>query len=377
MSDNHILDKILEQHHAEKIAALKPGELVNFVLRELNQREREVLNARYGLESPQTKTLEAIGKQYGITRERVRQIEKRAIKKALTSDGWQEKISPLADLVVAEIKRGGYLRLEERLFESFLGDSEDEEREINKNRLRFLFAYFLEDYIEPVNLVKTERAWKIKGVQLDHYQPLIEGIKNILVRKDEPLHLSELVEFVRGELKDEKIKKIMREVESWEEVLKSYLEVSQHFKNNLFDKWGLSHWRSVNPRRMRDKIYLILQKYKQPMHFKEIARKINEEKFDNKTAHAATIHNELILDDRFVLVGRGIYALKEWGYKPGLIIDVIKDIFREHHNNPLSKEEIIQAVLKYRVVKPGSINLALNNRKVFKRLSDGRYALAA
>ena len=110
------------------------------------------------------------------------------------------------------------------------------------------------------------------------------------------------------------------------------------------------------------------------MHFREIAEKINQEKFDNKTAHPATIHNELILDDRFILVGRGIYALKEWGYKPGLILDVIRQILQERQT-PLTKEEIVKEVLKQRIVKEGSINLALSNKDYFVRLADGRYAL--
>ncbi len=373
MSNDNILDKIIKQRKEQKLASLNPRELVDFLLSQLNQREREIINARYGLESPQSKTLEAIGKKYGITRERVRQIEKKAIKKALSTEGWQAKLADLTSFVVEEIKRGGYLRLEEKLFEKLLQD-EGEERQINKNRLRFIFIYFLNDYIEPVNIIHTERAWKIKGKELEHYHPLIEGIKSILVRKDEPLHLSEIIDFLKRELTDEKINKLISEIESWEEVIKSYLEVSKHFKNNLFGKWGLVHWRSVNPKRMRDKIYLVLQKYKQPMHFREITEKINEEKFDNKTAHAATVHNELILDDRFILVGRGIYALKEWGYKPGLIVDVIKQILHEH-DEPLSKEEIIEEVLKHRIVKEGSINLALSNKKYFVRLADGRYTL--
>lgn len=373
MKDNNILDKIIKQHKEQKLASLNPRELIDFVLKNLNQREREIINARYGLETPQVQTLEAIGKKYHITRERVRQIEKKAIKKVLETEGWQEKLGDLASFVVEEIKKGGYLRLEEKLFDKLLKD-EGEEREINKNRLRFIFTYFLNDYIEPVNIIHAEKAWKIKGKELEHYHPLIEGIKSILIRKEEPLHLSEIINFLKKELADEKINKIISEVESWEEVVKSYLEVSKHFKNNLFDKWGLVHWRSVNPKRMRDKIYLVLQKYNQPMHFREIAEKINEEKFDNKTAHAATIHNELILDDRFILVGRGIYALREWGYKPGMILDVIKQIFQEY-KVPLTKDEIIKEVLKHRIVKEGSINLALSNKKHFVRLADGKYFL--
>ncbi len=375
MSDNNILDKIIKQNKEQKLSSFNPRELIDYLLSGLSQREREIINARYGLESPHTKTLEAIGQKYHITRERVRQIEKKALKKALAVSGWQDKLADLSSFVTAEIKKSGYLHLEERLFDKLLHD-EGEEREINKNRLRFIFTYFLADYIEPVDIVHTERAWKIKGKNLEHYQQLIEGVKQILIRKEEPLHLSEIIDLLKKGVGAEKIDKIVAEIGDWEEAVKSYLEVSKHFKNNLFDKWGLAHWRSVSPKRMRDKIYLVLQKYNQPMHFREITDKINQEKFDNKIAHPATIHNELILDERFVLVGRGIYALKEWGYKPGMIVDVVRQILQEQ-KTPLTKSEIIKEVLKHRLVKEGSINLALSNRKYFIRLDDGRYALKA
>ena len=111
------------------------------------------------------------------------------------------------------------------------------------------------------------------------------------------------------------------------------------------------------------------------MHFREIVRLINEQSFDHKKAYAPTVHNELILDDKFVLVGRGIYALKEWGYKPGVVADVMVEILKEH-GQPMQRDELVAAVLKQRLVKRGTIYLALTNKKKFARLPDGRYSLA-
>lgn len=51
------------------------------VMKELRPREKEVIRARYGLDSGVEKTLEEVGKMLGVTRERVRQIESKAIKK--------------------------------------------------------------------------------------------------------------------------------------------------------------------------------------------------------------------------------------------------------------------------------------------------------
>ena len=122
-------------------------------------------------------------------------------------------------------------------------------------------------------------------------------------------------------------------------------------------------------------IYLVLKKSGKPMHFTEIAKAINDTKFDEKIAYPATVHNELILDKRFVLVGRGVYALREWGYQPGVVAEVVARVLAD--KGPLTKEDIISEVLKQRLVKPETVALTLANRKRFNRLPDGSYAVVA
>ena len=99
-----------------------------------------------------------------------------------------------------------------------------------------------------------------------------------------------------------------------------------------------------------------------------------EELFKRK-AHIATTHNELIKDKRFVLVGRGLYALAEWGYSAGVVKDVLRDILEKH--GPLTREEIIDKVRKERYVKDNTIIVNLQDPNLFKRLSNGAYMLAA
>jgi len=373
-TENNILDKVIQSEADKKKADLNPQELVNFLLKDLNSREKEVIKARYGLDRGKSQTLESIGKTLGITRERVRQIESNGLRKAYQAEDWQEKLQNLLSLAIKNINKSGYIRLEEALLNELLENSQ--EIEIDKNCLRFIFNKFLIGQLEPVNIVHTDRAWKVGEVDLNHYEPLIEGIKNILIKKNEPLTIQELASEIEKEIIDVKVKDVLKELEDLELALYSYLEVSQHFRKNLFEKWGLKEWRTVNPKRMRDKIYLVLSKDKEPLHYRKITDRINEEMFDNKVAHPATIHNELILDDRFVLIGRGIYALAEWGYKPGVIAEVIREILQEA-GQPMTKEEIAVEVLKHRVVKPGSINLILADKNLFKKLPDGKYSLVS
>jgi RNA polymerase primary sigma factor len=56
-------------------------EQVEEVLETLSEREREVLYMRYGLDDGRTRTLEDVGRQFGVTRERIRQIEAKALRK--------------------------------------------------------------------------------------------------------------------------------------------------------------------------------------------------------------------------------------------------------------------------------------------------------
>ena len=110
------------------------------------------------------------------------------------------------------------------------------------------------------------------------------------------------------------------------------------------------------------------------MHFREIAEKINEANFDHKVAHPATIHNDLIADPRFVLIGRGVYALKEWGYKSGVVADIIEDILKKA-GTALNKEDIIEKVLKQRDVKSNTVILSLNKDERFVKAEDNKYGL--
>ena len=120
---------------------------------------------------------------------------------------------------------------------------------------------------------------------------------------------------------------------------------------------------------MRDYAFLVIRKHGSPIHFREVAKQITT--MFNKKAHVATTHNELIKDPRFVLVGRGLYALAEWGYTPGVVRDVIRTVLEK--NGPLSKEEVIDKVMKERYVKENTIVVNLQNPKYFRRDKDGKY----
>jgi hypothetical protein len=154
----------------------------------------------------------------------------------------------------------------------------------------------------------------------------------------------------------------------------SFLAVSREIHQNPYGDVGLAAWAEIKPQTIRDRIYLVLKKEGKPVHFRTIAEKITAAKFDTRPALAATVHNELIKDARFVLVGRGIYALKEHGYETGTAREVIKKILASQ--GALHPKDVILAAQKGWFFKPNTILVNLQNQSHFERLPDGRYRVS-
>ncbi len=334
----------------------KPKEMTKRLLGPLTPRIKEILIRRYGLGADTKRsTLESIGSSYQITRERVRQIENfglAAIRKAKTYD-------PL-DPVFVELKKkmddyGGVVH-EEEFLDSVVRDAS------TKNHLHFL-------------LVVSEAFFKIKEDDEFHHRwttdkNLAEKVHQSLRNLCSNLHDNDLVsesELIARFLRE--LKDISKDPKVSDFAIK-WLKLSKQISQNPLGEWGLSKSPNVKMRGIRDYAYLVLRQNGSPMHFSEVAKSIGK-RFGRK-AHPATCHNELIKDQRFVLVGRGLYALAEWGYSRGTVADVVKTILSK--TGPLPKEEIIAKVLKERHVKENTILVNLQNSKLFKKDKIGRYS---
>lgn len=158
-----------------------------------------------------------------------------------------------------------------------------------------------------------------------------------------------------------------------EKAVQSYIDASKHIEQNPLGYFGLVRWPEISPRGVKDKAYIVLKNEGQPLHFSAVTEAINRVLAPARQAYVQTVHNELIKDRRFVLVGRGLYALAEWGYEPGTVSETIAQILRA--NGPLGKEEIIKKVLAKRMVKSNTILINLQNRRLFDRDAQGQYLL--
>jgi len=337
--------------------SFKPKQISKKLLAVLPVRARDVIVSRYGLGKDTEKmTLDAIGKRYSITRERVRQIENYAIANIRKSKEFTELEVIFKDLEATIKKLGGIITEEDLLVHI----SKDKSTQNHINLLLVLGHSFKrmreDDHFKHRWHIDDSLSEKVHQSLQKLYETLSDddlvSEQDILTR-----FLSHVTE-VAAEYKQD-------------EILHRWLRISKKIGKNPLGEWGVAHSPNVHAKGMRDYAFLVIRKHGSPIHFTEVAKKITQ--LFGKKAHVATTHNELIKDPRFVLVGRGLYALKEWGYLSGVVKDVIKKVLNEH--GPLTKGEIITKVLKERYVKENTILVNLQNQKFFKKDKEGRYSV--
>ena len=333
----------------------KPKDVTKLMLSVLSERSRDVLIKRYGLgKDGEVFTLEAIGQAYGITRERVRQIENHSLATIQKSDVHKEQARLFSELHDHIEQLGGGVVAEHVLLNRLSSDP------IVRNHLFFLMVLSEYFYRSRENPNYTHR-WFTKKQVADAVEEALHRIHKQM-KRDELISESEIISRFRAALDDQ-------HVTYNDEVLKQWLHMSKRIGCNPLGDWGPADSPNIRVKGIRDYAYLAVKRHGSPMHFREVAKAI-EELFGHK-AHIATTHNELIKDSRFVLVGRGLYALTEWGYTPGVVKDVLRELLRDE--GPLSREEIIDKVRKERYVKDNTILVNLQDTDHFRRLANGTY----
>lgn len=366
---NSILDKIISTKQLADMEQFNPTDTLALLLKELSGKEEDILRRRYALAGTEEQTLEEIGKLYHVTRERIRQIEKAAIAKLHRSKLFSETVHPVEHLVISILTGRGGIMEESALLNQLLGYSGPSEA--NRRAVLFFLSELLKDKIEPLFQNEEFRsAWKLKNAGLDLFRQTIRVLRETIEAIGQPVELNVLLEKIRETPFSQEHSQRLTD-----DLVMSALELSQHIAKNPYGEYGLVAWGSIAPRRMNDKIFLVLRKEGKPLHFTEIAKRINDAGFDQRKAYPPTVHNELILNKEYVLVGRGIYALREWGYREGVVAEVLVDILTRA-GKPLKREELVESVLKQRLVKKNTVHLALTNRTLFQKLATGEYALA-
>jgi len=344
-----------ETANSDPTIDLKSG--VSEILSVIEQeREREIITRRFGLYD-RRETLEQIGELLGITRERVRQLEKAILirLKIAAENGKIKSIANFDKIIIRQLAEMGRTARIQDLTDTLLGRPTDQKE---RSHVAFIAALSPnltvidenDNYFLSVSIAEYGDEKKVKNE--------VDEIVKFIKKNGEPLTLEQMHD------------QLSYEHPSQIKALASVSKLLAHLK----DSWGLVKWPTVNPKNIRDKIYVILAEKNKPMHFSEIAGSIKDSSFKRKDVTTQAIHNELIKDKRFVLIGRGIYALDAWGFSKGTVSDIISDVLRKS-SEPLHRDEIVKRVLKSRQVKETTILLNLQSKPQFKRVAKATYSL--
>ncbi len=335
------------------------------IVKTLPSRNRDIISRRFGLSNGRRETLESIGKSYGITRERVRQIEEFTLNQLVgavpNNKEIQKYVVQMKNLLH---KEGGVMR-EKDIFRALSGT---EQYNVANAALIFLLS-LTKDIVRGEENDRHHAFWALDRKEKEAFHEGTASLVDALKKNQKVVSWDKLPEFVvrtnvvTGNGRDSSDKR-----------LATFLSISKDIDKNIFGEVGLASWPEIKPKGVRDKAYLIMKKEGKPRHFSEIAGLINKAGFDNKKVNIQTVHNELIKDDRFVLVGRGMYALAEWGYKAGTVTAVLIDILK-NSSRPLSRTALVAKVQNTRLVKENTVILNLQDSDHFIKNPDGTYNL--
>ncbi len=317
------------------------------LLNYLPKRTKSIIAQRFGLFGEQKTTLEAVGRKHKVTRERIRQIEKEGLRQLKKKS---DEKSDVFSYFRNKLEEFGGVKREGVLITELVGEKRDEEQEK-------CVLFLLNVCQDVVRLAENKDNFSAWALNKEIYKEAVETSKQVAEKLKKENRLMKIEELLQNGFS--------RFDESF---LLSSVELSKKISKSGEGFYGLSKWPEINPRGIKDRAYIVLKKNGKPLHFKEVARLIGEK------VNSQTTHNELIKDPRFVLIGRGVYALAEWGYKPGEVKEVIRGILKE--KGALHKKEIIVRVSEQRIVKENTIIQNLSNKKHFIRTPDGKYTIA-
>ncbi len=330
------------------------GDILNNIEHE---REREIITRRFGLYD-RRETLEQIGELLGITRERVRQLEKAILGKLRinSSKGKIVSLNTIEKAIISTLSEMGRVAKVSDLTDKLLAKTSDQ-----RERAHVAFIAALAPNLAVID-ENDDYHHSVSILEYGDNKKVTEAVNTIVAaikKNGEPLTINELHEKLDFEHPNH---------------VRALASISKSLAN-LNDDWGLQKWPTVNPRNIRDKIFVILSENGKPMHFSEISKAIKDSSFKRKNVTTQAIHNELIKDSRFVLIGRGIYALSSWGFKQGTVSDIIAQVLKDSPI-PLHRDEIVKRVLASRQVKETTILLNLQSKPQFKRVAKATYTLS-
>ena len=321
------------------------------LLQELNERSGEIIKKRFGIFDGKPETLEKIGQDYKITRERVRQIIVDANKK-ISKKKDNVNFRKAEEKILWTIEENSGIIREEEIIEKLSSSVQREANAVN------FFGILSENVLMAEEKGLMEKSWFLSKEVIAKVKQIESAIVKILAKEHKLLSEEEVVKKISEVATDFSQKEIL-----------NFLSVLENVKKDKFGKWGMADWKEVSPKGTRERIHIVLKEKGEPLHFTIIAKLIDEYNLGKRKSHPQTVHNELIKDERFVLIGRGTYALRDWGYEKGTVKDVLADILQKSQGS-LHRDEILKKVLEIRKVKKSTVMINLNNPHYFVKIGE-------
>ncbi|MEK9183722.1 MAG: sigma factor-like helix-turn-helix DNA-binding protein [Patescibacteria group bacterium] len=320
---------------------------INTALSVLSARQKEVIIGRYGLQSGQPMTLVEIGNKYGVTRERIRQIEAQALN--LVYKQFQNgALDDFFKVVVNYLQKFNGVRKHDYLSNEIKNLYDKSLIKNNEQKFRFLLEASKRINFHPEN-EECHSFWYLSGNDLDKAKSFVTKLISSL---------------------NSQRSKLSGNFSSKDSSGVNYVSISKKFSSNVYGDFGLSEWEEINPKVSRDWAFLVLKKENKPIHFTKLANLINKHR-KAKQVNPQTIHNELIKDERFILVGRGTYGLKEFNIIPGTAKEVISHFLKKH--GPMPAKDLVKLAMNHRTFKEKTLLLSLRNKKYFRVSGEGKY----
>lgn len=354
------------------------------LMQDLNEREQEVITRRYQLDKNMAKyhTLQDIGNTYSITRERVRQIENESLRKLREASKDLEFANDLKKLEQALhifLEKHGGFAVESHLLDNFVTT----DHELGDYHAQ-AYLFLLDNFVNSVKKVNDSKHfavfWKLADFEHQMVEDVFNAVTEELGASGQPVNKAELLKLVDSKINDAHKNLftlfLQKHGLSENDLYNLYLAFSTSIAENILGEFGLSHWENIQPRKLSDKINLILHQAGEPLHFKELAERLNKAPFPGKKVCAATIHNELISNAEYVLASRGYYGKKNWEFVGGTIADLVIKVLKEARQ-PMATKEIYQQIAKIRPVNQTTVYLTLlnNKRGLFERVDKGIFKL--
>ena len=339
--------------------------IVKFLASELSDRSKDIIFMRYGIKDGKKHSFQEIGDNYGITRERVRQLEEISHKKMYKK--YQEndpEVIEFFEHIHSLIEQKGGLMHEDKIIEE-LGLSQ-------KERFPLKLILFLHN-----NLYRTSESldFKLHWFTQEKTSKIFNSVMKNIHRKVKPIHGVYTEEDMIGIFLKEFSSVIKKNVSTHKTISKDksmyWLSTSKRINSNLLGEWGHIDCDEISLKNVNAKAALILRKNNGPMHFLDITKKICS--LTGKKVNNATCHNELVRSDRFVLLGRGKYGLSSTVKYTSSLENMVEDIVRRE--NKISIKDLIKRVSMERDLKDATIVRFLFDKKKYLRNKEGLYSL--